>query len=74
MLTNPPRSAQGDITNGCNSTGTHYNPFGKLHGGPNDPERHVGDLGNVQADANGLANVDIVDYQVQLKGPWSVVG
>jgi len=66
--------AQGDITEGCTSTGAHYNPFGKHHGGPKDSERHVGDLGNVQADADGVANVDIADLQVQLRGPWSVVG
>ena len=72
--TNPPCSAQGDITEGCVSTGAHYNPFSKYHGGPEDSERHVGDLGNIQADADGVAHVDIVDLQVQLKGPWSVVG
>lgn len=74
MLTNRPCSSQGDITEGCTSTGAHYNPFGKHHGGPKDSERHVGDLGNIQADADGVANVDIVDLQVQLRGPWSVVG
>jgi len=73
-LTNPPRSAYGDLTDGCTSTGTHYNPFGKLHGGPNDIERHVGDLGNIQADAYGVANIDITDLQIQLSGPYSVVG
>lgn len=73
-LTHPPRSAYGDVTEGCTSTGAHYNPFGKLHGGPKDPERHVGDLGNVQADANGVANFVIEDTQIQLSGPWSVIG
>ena len=73
-LTNPPRSAYGNLTDGCTSTGTHYNPFGKLHGGPTATERHAGDLGNVQADANGVATIDITDTQVQLSGPYSVVG
>jgi len=73
-LTNPPRSAYGDVTEGCTSTGAHYNPFGKFHGGPKDTERHVGDLGNIQADAYGVASIDIVDLQVQLRGPFSVVG
>lgn len=56
------------------TTGAHYNPFGKFHGGPKDPERHVGDLGNIQADADGVARVSIVDLQVRLRGPLSVVG
>jgi Cu-Zn family superoxide dismutase len=73
LLTHPP-SAFGDVTEGCTSTGAHYNPFNKTHGGPQSAERHVGDLGNVQADANGVANFTIEDSQVQLTGPYSVIG
>ena len=56
------------------TTGAHYNPFGKFHGGPKASERHVGDLGNIQTNADGVARVDIVDLQVKLRGPLSVVG
>ena len=35
--------------------GGHYNPEGKPHGLPGTEERHAGDLGNLQADAEGKA-------------------
>uniref|UniRef100_A0A1W7R9H9 Superoxide dismutase [Cu-Zn] n=1 Tax=Hadrurus spadix TaxID=141984 RepID=A0A1W7R9H9_9SCOR len=64
----------GDTTNGCTSAGGHFNPFSKEHGAPEDTNRHVGDLGNVVADANGKAKFKIVDKQIQLVGPCSVLG
>ena len=37
-------------------------------------ERHVGDLGNIEADATGKAKIDIRDRELKLNGPHSVVG
>ncbi|CAI5952123.1 unnamed protein product [Closterium sp. NIES-65] len=64
----------GDTTNGCMSTGPHFNPKGLTHGAPGDEVRHAGDLGNVVANAEGVAEVTIVDSQIPLSGPNSVVG
>jgi Cu-Zn family superoxide dismutase len=64
----------GDTSNGCVSTGSHFNPAGKTHGAPTAAERHAGDLGNVTADADGIAKVDITDKQIALSGSNSVVG
>jgi len=64
----------GDRTNGCTSAGPHFNPFNKTHGGPKDEDRHVGDLGNVEAGPDGVAHIDITDKLIKLHGPNSVVG
>ncbi|MGD7340675.1 superoxide dismutase family protein, partial [Ralstonia pseudosolanacearum] len=66
--------ALGDTTNGCMSTGPHYNPGGKEHGAPEDEVRHAGDLGNIVANADGVAEATIVDTQIPLSGPTAVVG
>jgi Cu-Zn family superoxide dismutase len=64
----------GDTTNGCNSTGPHFNPHNKSHGAPSDDERHVGDLGNIVANKDGVADIFIKDLQISLSGPHSILG
>ena len=51
----------GDLSQGCDSVGGHYNPRNTRHGSPIDAERHVGDLGNITADANGRASFKLAD-------------
>ena len=46
----------------------------KSHGAPEDEIRHVGDLGNIQSDADGKATIDITDRMVKLCGRYSVIG
>ncbi|KAI8928644.1 superoxide-dismutase [Entophlyctis helioformis] len=64
----------GDNTNGCISAGGHFNPNGATHGAPEDSVRHVGDLGNIVAAADGTAKATITDPHVKLIGIHSVIG
>jgi superoxide dismutase, Cu-Zn family len=54
--------------------GGHYNPTGMPHAGPDSPQRHEGDLGNITADASGNATYHRVDKMLMLNGPHSIVG
>ncbi|XP_033643674.1 superoxide dismutase [Cu-Zn]-like [Asterias rubens] len=62
-----------DMSNGCTSTGGHFNPFGKNHGAPSDVERHVGDFGNVYQ-YHGNVDVSIQDHLASLVGDNSIIG
>ncbi|TWU21140.1 Superoxide dismutase [Cu-Zn] precursor [Novipirellula galeiformis] len=47
------------------SAGGHYNPDGHEHGGPG-AHSHAGDLGNILANADGVANVNITTKDTAL--------
>jgi Cu-Zn family superoxide dismutase len=64
----------GDLSKGCDSACAHYNPHGHDHGGLTSKNRHVGDLGNIEAGKNGVAKIDITDKLVKLRGKYSVIG
>ncbi|XP_040574170.1 superoxide dismutase [Cu-Zn] [Lepeophtheirus salmonis] len=66
----------GDNTNGCTSAGPHFNLDKCSHGGPTEGKgsRHTGDLGNVTAGNDGVANVDIKDSFISLSGASGVLG
>ncbi|HZN68100.1 MAG TPA: superoxide dismutase family protein [Tepidisphaeraceae bacterium] len=51
------------------SVGGHFNPGGHKHGGPEGTERHGGDLGNLEADADGKASYDEVIQGLTLNDP-----
>lgn len=56
------------------SAGGHFNPEGKPHAGPDDENRHVGDLGNLKADENGIAHYQRVDGLLAFSGKHSIIG
>jgi len=58
----------------ASSAGGHFNPTNKKHGGPADSERHVGDLGNLEADQDGKARYEFIDEVITLNGENSIVG
>jgi superoxide dismutase, Cu-Zn family len=55
-------------------TGGHFNPKGHEHGAPMSEMRHAGDLGNLVADENGHAMLDMVDKHLSFEGADSFIG
>ncbi|MDA1260763.1 MAG: superoxide dismutase family protein [Planctomycetota bacterium] len=62
-----------DCTDGL-CTGGHFNPTGDAHGGPDSASRHLGDFGNLEADAYGNAGYRRVDRHIKLQGPHGIIG
>jgi Cu-Zn family superoxide dismutase len=57
------------------SAGGHFNPEGHMHAGPQTPMRHAGDLGNLEANAQGRATKQLVVDNITLgSGPDNVLG
>ncbi|HEY7368518.1 MAG TPA: superoxide dismutase family protein, partial [Thermoanaerobaculia bacterium] len=59
----------------ASSAGGHFNPGTMPHAGPHDPQRHAGDLGNIEIWKDGKGKLEITtDLLTVRPGPNSVVG
>ncbi len=54
--------------------GGHFNPENKPHAAPDGSDRHAGDLGNIVADQNGNADLEIVNPLISLQGANGILG
>lgn len=52
----------------ASSAGGHYNPEHHRHAGLTSDMRHAGDLGNIQADAQGNAHLDLIVDNITIDG------
>eukprot|EP00794_Sanderia_malayensis_P011691 gene11691-12904_t len=57
----------GDISNGWQSTGNHFNPTNECHGDRTDTDRHVGDLGNIFSNNQHRATFRIQDNRIKVQ-------
>lgn len=56
------------------SAGGHFNPENQPHAGPDQAKRHVGDLGNIEADNSGNAHYARTDSYLKFSGRDSIIG
>ncbi|XP_049513816.1 superoxide dismutase [Cu-Zn]-like [Dermacentor silvarum] len=63
----------GNVTDNCDAVGAHFNPYGKEHGPATSGNSHLGDLGNVDASDDLIAQVQITSRRLHLYGNDSIV-
>ena len=56
------------------AAGGHFNPHNTKHAAPDTSPRHVGDLGNLTANENGNATLDLEDSHLAFHGHDSIIG
>ena len=63
----------GDLSQGCTSCGSHFNPFKQQHG--SGKHRHVGDMqNNFETDNKGKMKFTFTDDLISLFGPHDIYG
>jgi len=60
-------------SNNGKDAGGHFNPLSQSHGDRTAKVRHVGDLGNITADKNGVAKMEFIDKTISINLPNSIV-
>ncbi len=56
------------------SAGGHFDPHDEPHAGPDADERHVGDMGNLEADGDGVAEMNYLDTVISFEGAGNILG
>ena len=64
----------GDLSEGCGSLCSHFNPTNSVHGGRDSPDRHLGDLGNIIADTSDNVDMVIYDKYLKIEGKYGILG
>jgi len=57
----------------ASSAGGHFNPFNAEHGAPSSERQHLGDMGNVEANAQGNVNTTLMFADMSFSGPNSIL-
>ena len=56
------------------SAGGHFNPTNDPHAGHDAEKRHIGDMGNIEADASGKARLELTDKEMEFTGDEGILG
>lgn len=56
------------------SAGGHFNPGNKQHGSHEAAEKHIGDMGNITADAKGKAKITLELSKATIGGAEGILG
>lgn len=56
------------------SAGDHFNPHKKSHGKPDSTERHLGDMGNIETDQNGVGKKVVILPKNQIDDLNLIIG
>jgi len=56
------------------AAGSHFNPAGMQHGAPEAAQRHAGDMGNIEANQEGVARLEYNDPVMKMNGAGAIIG